>query len=85
MTEPEPEPEQETEYEGSHFIPDVFCPFCNQNVKQHAKDCIGKRFTYTAKDRAENSERLKKLYKYRYIYKSGGKKSDSFDSSIPSE
>jgi hypothetical protein len=54
----EPEPEQDTEYEGSHFTPDIICPFCHQNVKKHAKDCIGKRFTYTAKDRSENSERL---------------------------
>ena len=44
MTEPEPEPEQDAEYQGSHFTPDVFCPFCNQNVKQHAKGCIGKDF-----------------------------------------
>ena len=64
-SEPEPEPEQDIEYQGSHFTPDVFCPFCNQNVKQHAKGCIGKRFAYTAKDRAENSERLRKLYKNR--------------------
>jgi hypothetical protein len=63
MTEPEPEPD--TEHEGSHFTPDVICPFCHQNVKKHAKDCIGKRFTYTAKDRSENSERLRKLYKNR--------------------
>ena len=53
------------DYDGSHFTPDVFCPFCNQNVKKHAKDCVGKRFTYTAKDRSENSERLRKLYKNR--------------------
>ena len=39
----EPEPEQDTEYEGSHFTPDIICPFCHQNVKEHAKDCIGKR------------------------------------------
>jgi len=59
--EPEPEPEQDAEYQGSHFTPDVFCPLCNQNVKEHAKGCIGKRFTSTAKDRSENSERLRKL------------------------
>ena len=53
------------DYDGSHFTPDIMCPFCNQNVKKHAKDCIGKRFTYTAKDRSENSERLRKLYKNR--------------------
>jgi len=51
------------DYDGSHFTPDVFCPFCNQNVKKHAKDCIGKRFPFTSKDKAENSERLRKLYK----------------------
>ena len=52
-------------YDGSHFTPDIFCPFCNQNVKKHAKDCIGKRFPFTAKDKTENSERLRKLYKKR--------------------
>jgi hypothetical protein len=61
----ESEPEQEPEYEGSHYTPDIICPFCHQNVKQHTKDCIGKRFAHTAKDRAENSERLRKLYKNR--------------------
>jgi len=25
--EPEPEPEQPIENEGSHFTPDVFCPY----------------------------------------------------------
>jgi len=53
------------DYDGSHFTPDVFCPFCNQNVKKHAKNCIGKRFPFTSKDKAENSERLRKLYKKR--------------------
>ena len=53
------------DYDGSHFTPDIFCPFCNQNVKKHAKDCIGKRFPFTSKDKTENSERLRKLYKKR--------------------
>jgi len=53
------------DYDGSHFTPDIFCPFCNQNVKKHAKDCSGKRFPFTSKDKAENSERLRKLYKKR--------------------
>ena len=61
----EPEPEQDTKYEGSHFTPDIICPFCHQNVKEHVKDCIGKRFLHTAKDKSENSERLRKLYKKR--------------------
>ena len=63
--EPEPEPEQEIEYQGSHFTPDIICPLCNQDVKQHAKDCVGKRFSNTSKDKAENSKRLRKLYKNR--------------------
>ncbi|NQZ55320.1 MAG: hypothetical protein HRS51_02325 [Candidatus Nitrosopelagicus sp.] len=33
----EPEPEQDTEYEGSHFTPDIICPFCHQNVKNMPK------------------------------------------------
>ena len=61
----EPEPEQDTKYEGSHFTPDIICPFCHQNIKKHVKDCIGTRFCVTAKDRSENSERLRKLYKNR--------------------
>ena len=65
MTEPEPEPEQTTENGPNHFTPDIICPFCHQNVKQHAKGCIGKRFSYTAKDRSKNFERLRKLYKNR--------------------
>ncbi len=56
MIEPEPEPEPELEqkndYEGSHFTPDVICPFCHKNVKNHAKGCIGKRFSYTNKDKS---------------------------------
>ena len=64
-SEPEPEPVQNNEYQGSHFTPDIICPFCNQNVKEHAIGCIGKRFASTAKDRSENSERLRKLYKNR--------------------
>ena len=69
MTEPEPEPEpeleQENDYEGSHFTPDIICPFCHQNVKNHSKGCIGKRFSHTSKDKSENFERLRKLYKNR--------------------
>ena len=63
--EPEPEPEQSAEYQGTHFTPDIICPLCNQNVKQHAKGCVGKRFSYTSKDRSENFKRLRKLYKNR--------------------
>ena len=63
--EPEPEPEQTTENGPSHFTPDIFCPLCHQNVKQHKDGCIGKRFTYTAKDREENAKRLRELYKNR--------------------
>ena len=63
--EPEPEPEQDTEYQGIHFTPDIICPFCRQNVKQHKKGCVGKRFSKSAKDREENSERLRELYKNR--------------------
>jgi len=59
------EPEQDKKYEGSHFTPDIICPFCHKNIKEHVKDCIGKRFCVTAKDRSENSERLRKLYKNR--------------------
>ena len=66
MVESEPNSESEQqEYQGSHFTPDVICPFCNQNTKKHAKGCVGKRFSHTAKDKAENSERLRKLYKNR--------------------
>ncbi len=69
MIEPEPEPEPELEqkndYEGSHFTPDIICPFCHQNVNKHTRNCIGKRFSYTSKDKSENFERLKKLYKNR--------------------
>ena len=61
----EPEPEQDIKYQGSHFTPDIICSFCHQNVKEHVKDCIGKRFNHTSKDRSENSERLRKLYKNR--------------------
>ena len=63
--EPEPEPEQTTENGPSHFTPDIFCPLCHQNVKQHKDGCIGKRFTHTAKDRKENAKRLRELYKNR--------------------
>ena len=63
-SEPNPEPEQQ-EFQGSHFTPDVICPFCNQNIKKHAKGCVGKRFSHTVKDRTKNSERLRKLYKNR--------------------
>ena len=67
--EPEPEPEPELEpkdgYEGTHFTPDIICPFCHQNVKNHTKGCIGKRFSYTSNDKSENFERLRKLYKNR--------------------
>ena len=59
------ESDEPIENEGSHYIPDIICPFCHQNVKQHAKDCIGKRFSYTARDRSKNFERLRKLYKNR--------------------
>ena len=65
MTESEPEPEQHIENDVGHFTPDIICPFCNKNTKKHAKGCVGKRFSHTAKDRAENSERLRKLYKNR--------------------
>ena len=69
MTETEPKPDtglkQNDSSDGSHYTPDKFCPFCNQNVKKHAKGCIGKRFSYTNKDRSENFERLRKLYKNR--------------------
>ena len=51
MTEPEPEPEPSTEDGPSHFTPDVICPFCHQNVKQHKEGCVGKRFPKSAKDR----------------------------------
>ena len=63
--EPEPEPEQTTENGPSHFTPDIFCPLCHQNVKQHKDGCIGKRFTHTTKDREENTKRLRELYKNR--------------------
>ena len=65
MTEPEPEPEPSTEDGPSHFTPDVICPFCHQNVKQHKKVCFVKRFPKSAKDIEENSERLRELYKNR--------------------
>ena len=67
MTEPEPEPEPEQSVEDgpSHFTPDVICPFCHQNVKQHKEGCIGKRFPKSAKDREENTKRLRELYKNR--------------------
>ena len=65
MTEPEPEPEQSIEDSPSHFTPDVICPFCHQNVKQHKKGCVGKRFPKSAKDREENTKRLRELYKNR--------------------
>jgi len=45
MTEPEPEPEQFIEDGPSHFTPDVICSFCHQNVKQHKKGCVVKRFS----------------------------------------
>jgi len=61
----EPEPEQPTVGEVDHFTPDIICPFCHQNVKQHNKGCVGKRFSNSAQDREENSERLRELYKNR--------------------
>ena len=61
----EPEPEQPIVDEVGHFTPDIICPFCHQNVKQHKKGGVGKRFSKSAKDREENSERLRELYKNR--------------------
>ena len=61
----ESEPEQPVENEGSHYIPDIICPFCHQHVKQHKDGCVGKRFAHTAKDREENAKRLRELYKNR--------------------
>ena len=61
----EPEPEQPTVDEMGHFTPDIICPFWHQNVKQHKKGCVGKRFPKSAKDREENSKRLRDLYKNR--------------------
>ena len=52
------------DYDGSHFTPDIMCPFCNQNVKNMPR-LYWKRFPFTSKDKAENSERLRKLYKKR--------------------
>ena len=63
--EPEPEPEQTNDYEGTHVTPDVICPFCHQNVLKHTKNCIGKRFSFSTKDKSKNSERLRKLYENR--------------------
>ena len=63
--EPEPEPEETDDYGGVHVTPDVICPFCRQNVLKHAKGCIGKRFSFTNKDKSKNFERLSKLYKNR--------------------
>ena len=63
--EPEPEPEQSIEDDPSHFTPDVICPFCHHNVKQHKEGCVGKRFPKSAKDREENTKRLRELYKNR--------------------
>ena len=59
------ESDEPIENEGSHYIPDIICPFCHQNVKQHKDGCVGKRFAHTAKDRKENSKRLRELYKTR--------------------
>ena len=59
------ESDEPIENEGSHYIPDIICPFCHQNVKQHKDGCVGKRFAHTAKDRAENTKRLRELYKNR--------------------
>ena len=59
------ESDESIENEGSHFIPDIICPFCHQNVKQHKDGCVGKRFAHTAKDREENAKRLRELYKNR--------------------
>ena len=63
--EPEPEPEQSVEDSPSHFTPDIIFPFCHQNVKQHKEGCVGKRFPKSAKDREENTKRLRELYKNR--------------------
>ena len=30
------EPEQKPKYEGSHFTPDIICPFCH---KEHKRTC----------------------------------------------
>ena len=59
------ESDEPIENDGSHYIPDIICPFCHQNVKQHKDGCVGKRFANTAKDREENAKRLRELYKNR--------------------
>ena len=59
------ESDEPIENEGSHYIPDIICPFCHQNVKQHKDGCVGKRFPKSAKDREENAKRLRELYKNR--------------------
>ena len=50
----------EDRYEGTHFIPDIICPFCGKNEKKHTKGCIGIRFD--RKTKSKNSKKLKKLY-----------------------
>jgi len=46
----EPEPEQDTEYEGSHFTPDIICPFCHQNVKKHGLEFTDGHTRTTVRD-----------------------------------
>ena len=53
----------EDRYEGTHFTPDIICPFCGKNEKKHTKGCIGIRFD--RKTKSKNSEKLKKLYETR--------------------